>query len=94
MQKNGALKPAMCTVPSYHWWSVLVLHLFSYCLIITLLNFLRKTAKIKSKDGVISAPRRVAHLILYVRNRERFYDLGNASLGPSHTGADEAAEGD
>lgn len=51
-------------------------------------------AKIKSKDGVISAPRRVAHLILYVRNRERFYDLGNASLGPSHTGADEAAEGD
>lgn len=71
MQKNGALKPAMCTVPSYHWWSVLVLHLFSYCLIITLLNLLRKMAQIKSKDGVISALRRVAHLIRYVRNKER-----------------------
>lgn len=77
------------TLPRYHWWNVLVLHLFIHCLIITLLNLWRQKTQMKSGNGVISFLKRAAPPIPYRLRWEWFYDLGNAVLSPSHTGADE-----
>ena len=46
------------------------------------------------QNGVIWALKRAARLCAVLLNRERFYDLGDAALSPSHAGADEVFGGD
>lgn len=46
------------------------------------------------RNDAVSCPRRAAHLALHYFNTQRVRDLGNASLGPPHAGADEVFGGD